>query len=40
MMFPLDLQMDGGDWWRLPYEPLITVTGKNTIVKKKVSKEP
>lgn len=38
MMFPLDLQMDGGDWWRLPYEPLITVTGKNTIVKKKVSK--
>lgn len=38
LIFPLELQIEGEEWWRLPFEPVITVTGKNTIVKKKVSK--
>lgn len=38
MEFPLELQMDGGQWWKLPFEPLITVKGKNIITKKQVSK--
>ena len=38
MEFPLELQVEGEDWWRLPFEPLIGVTGKNIIIKKQVSK--
>ena len=38
MIFPLELQIENEDWWRLPFEPIITVTGKNVIVKKAVSK--
>lgn len=38
MVFPLELQMEGGEWWKLPFEPLITITGKNVIIKKRVSK--
>lgn len=38
MEFPLEMQMEGDDWWKLPFEPLITVTGKNIIVKKQVAK--
>lgn len=38
MTLPLELKKDGGEWWKLPFEPLITVTGKNIIVKKQVNK--
>lgn len=38
MVFPLELQIEGEEWWMLPFEPLITITGKNVIIKKKVSK--
>lgn len=38
MTFPLEIKEDGGQWWLLPYEPLISITGKNTIAKRTVSK--
>lgn len=38
MRFPLEVQPEGGEWWLLPVEPLITITGKNIIVKRQVSK--
>lgn len=37
--FPLSLSIDGGDtYFRLPYEPLISISGKNVIAKRRVSK--
>lgn len=37
--FPLSLSIDKGEtWFRLPYEPLISISGKNTIAKRKVAK--
>lgn len=37
--FPLSLSIDGGNtFFRLPYEPLISVSGKNVITKRRVSK--
>lgn len=39
MTMPLELKADGdSDWWLLPFEPLISINGKNVIVKKQVSK--
>lgn len=38
MQMPLEMKADGGDWWMLPVEPLITVVGKNIIVKRNVAK--
>lgn len=38
MVFPLWLQIEGKDWWQLPFEPIITINGKNSIVKKRTSK--
>jgi len=38
MTFPLSLQVEGGEWWLLPFEPQITIQGSNVIVKKPVSK--
>ncbi|OUO38478.1 hypothetical protein B5F83_01025 [Muribaculum sp. An289] len=38
MVFPLQLRMQGKDWWTLPLEPLITINGTNVITKKQVSK--
>lgn len=38
MRMPLELKADGGDWWLLPVEPLISVVGKNRIVKRNVAK--
>lgn len=38
MVFPLWLQIEGEEWWQLPFEPVITINGKNTIVKKRTSK--
>lgn len=38
MRMPLEVKADGGDWWLLPVEPLISVVGKNRIVKRNVAK--
>lgn len=38
MLMPLEMSVDGGDWWLLPVEPLISVTGSNVLVKRQVSK--
>lgn len=37
--FPLSMSIDGGTtWFRLPYEPLISIVGKNVIAKRRVAK--
>lgn len=36
--FPLTLSVDGGTAFTLPYEPLISIEGKNSIVKRSVLK--
>lgn len=37
--FPLRLSIDDGNtWFLLPYEPMITISGKNEIVKRNVAK--
>lgn len=38
MVLPLSVKTDDGDWWTLPYEPLISLSGKNVIIKKQISK--
>lgn len=39
MTMPMELKADGdSDWWLLPYEPIISISGKNVIVKKQISK--
>jgi hypothetical protein len=38
MQFPLYLKREGGPEWLLPYEPLIKISGKTTLVRKQVSK--
>lgn len=38
MKCPLWMRLEGEEWWILPYEPIITVNGKNVIVKKQVAK--
>lgn len=39
MQCPLSMRInDSDEWWRLPYEPIITVNGKNVIAKKQVAK--
>lgn len=38
MQCPLWMRLEGEEWWLLPYEPIITVNGKNVITKKQVSK--
>lgn len=39
MIMPMELKADGdSDWWLLPYEPIISINGKNVIVKKQISK--
>ena len=39
MRFPLEISLvDQEDWWLVPIEPLITVTGRNIIVRRQVSK--
>lgn len=38
MQVPLWMRLEGEEWWLLPYEPIVTVNGKNVIVKKQVSK--
>lgn len=37
--FPLSMSIDEGkSWFRLPYEPIISITGKNVIAKRRVAK--
>ena len=38
MRCPLWMRLEGEEWWLLPYEPIVTVNGKNVIVKKQVVK--
>lgn len=38
MSFPLQLKDDGDDWWMLPFEPLISINGRNIIIKKQINK--
>lgn len=38
MQCPLWLRLEGEEWWLLPYEPIITINGKNVIAKKQVAK--
>ncbi|MGM9774896.1 MAG: DUF6046 domain-containing protein [Candidatus Egerieousia sp.] len=38
MTLPLEIRSDDSDWWLLPFEPLVSVSGKNVIIKKQVSK--
>lgn len=39
MRMPLEIKREGdSDYWLLPFEPLITITGKNIITKRQVSK--
>lgn len=38
MLMPLEMSVDSGDWWLLPVEPLVSVTGSNVLVKRQVSK--
>lgn len=37
--FPLSMSIDEGkSWFRLPYEPIISISGKNVIAKRRVAK--
>lgn len=38
MVLPLSFRMDDGSWWLFPIEPLISVSGKNMVVKRNVAK--
>lgn len=38
MQMPVEMRVEGGDWWTLPVEPMVSVSGKNVITKKQVSK--
>lgn len=38
MQCPLKMRLAGEKWWQLPYEPIITINGKNIITKKQVAK--
>lgn len=38
MRCPLKMRLEGEEWWQLPYEPIITINGKNIITKKQVAK--
>lgn len=38
MRMPVEIKTDEEDWWLLPYEPLVTINGKNIITKRYVSK--
>lgn len=38
MQCPLWMRIEGEEWWLLPYEPIITIHGKNIITKKQVAK--
>lgn len=38
MQMPMSLRADDGEEWLLPYEPLVSLTGKNIITRRQVAK--
>jgi len=38
MTLPLSFRLQDGSWWEFPVEPLISISGKNVIVKRNVAK--
>ena len=38
MVLPLSFRLPNGSWWEFPIEPLISVSGKNIIVRRNVAK--
>lgn len=38
MQMPLSMRIDGEEEWLLPYEPLVSLTGQNIIVRRHVNK--
>ena len=38
MFLPLSLRLPDGGWWTFPIEPLISISGKNIIVRRNVAK--
>jgi hypothetical protein len=38
MVLPLSFRLPDGSWWLFPVEPLISISGKNTIVRRSVAK--
>lgn len=38
MVLPLSFRLPDGQWWLFPVEPLISVSGKNIIVRRNVAK--
>jgi hypothetical protein len=38
MVMPLKLQQPDGSWWLFPIEPLVSISGKNVVVKRNVAK--
>ncbi|NDV45506.1 hypothetical protein D0T49_00365 [Paludibacter sp. 221] len=39
MTMPFSFQLASGDWWLLPYEPLVSVEGENVIITRNVAKQ-
>jgi len=37
-VLPLSMRLPDGRWWHFPIEPLVSVSGKNVIVKRNVAK--
>ncbi len=38
MVLPLSFRLPDGSWWLFPVEPLLSISGKNTIVRRNVAK--
>lgn len=38
MQCPLRMRLEGEEWWLLPFEPVITINGRNVISRKQVAK--
>ena len=38
MVLPLSFSLPDGSWWLFPIEPLISISGKNIVVRRNVSK--
>jgi len=38
MLMPLSFQLEGGDIWQLPFEPMVSINGQSIITKRHVAK--
>ncbi|MFV0397940.1 MAG: DUF6046 domain-containing protein [Bacteroidales bacterium] len=38
MVLPLSFRLTDGSWWTFPVEPLISISGKNSIIRRNVAK--